>query len=82
MADYITLCVRSQPNNETKSRCRVKIECQESMIGMADLEIEVVRCLRSELDMDLDIEAYRNSVRNNYKELEGEFSKFLVKVPS
>lgn len=58
------------------------IKCLEISIGMSELEIEAIKSVRMELDLDFDEEAYRKQIKEKNSELETEFSKFLIKIPN
>ncbi len=60
----------------------IMLKCLEVIVNMSDYEVEAIKCIRKELDLEFDVGGYRKSIESRNKEMEAEFSKFLVKIPN
>lgn len=58
------------------------LNCVEISLEMSNYEVEAIRCMRTELELEFDIEEYKNNLLIRNKDMEAEFSKFLVKIPN
>lgn len=57
------------------------VKCIEASIGLSNLEIKAITCIRKELNMPFNESEYRNTIEATNSKMEAEFSKFLVRVP-
>lgn len=57
------------------------IKCMEATISLSDFEVKAIACVRRELEMPFDEDAYRKTIRTTNEKMEAEFSKFLVRFP-
>jgi len=72
---------RDQKQKELiKLQMKLQFECYEALIGSIEHYCEFTKCIRQELDIPLDISAYKKNMLENANLMKASLNKFLFKI--